>query len=934
MSQSSINVLFIETNPADALALQAELEKDVLHTFILKTAESLRAGLLLLKQAECNIVLLNLDLPDSCGIGTFEQLHRQFPTIPVIVCSSNTDEHVAITAVQLGAQDYIVKGRSGWGWASRAIRHTIERHQAQIALRLSEQRFRALIEHNANAIALVAADGYILYASPASIQTVGYQPAEMEGHHIFDFLQPAERTDGQALFDEVLQHPQQAITRQVPYTDRHHTQRWIEVTLTNWLANPSVKAIVVNYYDITERKQLETERQTLLAIMHAAVLTDDLSEFLRRVHHALAAVIYAENFFVALYNPQTATFETAYVVDQYDAPDGPHDYRKSITAYVFRTGCPLLLNEHSAFEALLTSGEVELGGTNAPSWVGIPLKTTQASIGVMVLQDYTVAQRYSAHDRDFLTSIAGQIALAVQRKQAAAELAIERARLRALINTIPAVVWLKDPDGVYLAGNTMLEQVLGVSEAVFNGKTDQELFPTEQASLFRQDDHAAIAAGKPTTTEHWSTFASDGHRALMETIKTPMYDSRGQLIGVLGIARDITERKEAELLLEERVRTRTAEIELTRERLELATNVAGIGIWEWDGATGRMHWDDQMLRLYCLTRADFDETRNIWERVVHPDDFPAQRDLFEAVLRQERAYATEFRTLWPDQSEHYIKANAIILFNADGRPERAVGINYDITTHKQAEQLLRNSEETLRQANRELERALRMKDEFLASMSHELRTPLTAVLGLSESLQYKTYGELNERQLKALANIEGSGRHLLALINDILDLSKIEANKFELHIEPCNLSEICHASMQMVKVMGQKKQQQIDFTLHPPLIHIRGDPRRIKQILVNLLSNAIKFTPEHGALGLEVVGDMQAQLVRMTVWDKGIGIKVEDMGRLFQPFVQLDSSLSRHQAGTGLGLSLVQRLIGLHGGDIQVESTLGVGSRFTVTLPL
>jgi CheY-like chemotaxis protein len=236
-------------------------------------------------------------------------------------------------------------------------------------------------------------------------------------------------------------------------------------------------------------------------------------------------------------------------------------------------------------------------------------------------------------------------------------------------------------------------------------------------------------------------------------------------------------------------------------------------------------------------------------------------------------------------------------------------------------------------ANAELARAARLKDEFLASMSHELRTPLNAVLGLSEALQEQLYGPLNERQHKSLRSIEKSGRHLLALINDILDVSKIEAGKLGLEIGPVSVELVCQASLGLIKQAAQKKRLKVSSSFDSAVEIVQADQRRLKQILVNLLSNAVKFTPEGGAISLEVVGDVEREVVHFTVWDTGIGISPEEMGRLFQPFVQLDSSLSRQYTGTGLGLALVRRLTELHGGGVSVKSKIGKGSRFTVSLP-
>lgn len=236
-------------------------------------------------------------------------------------------------------------------------------------------------------------------------------------------------------------------------------------------------------------------------------------------------------------------------------------------------------------------------------------------------------------------------------------------------------------------------------------------------------------------------------------------------------------------------------------------------------------------------------------------------------------------------------------------------------------------------ANAELGRTARLKDEFLANMSHELRTPLNAILGLSETLLERISGPLTERQARSVQLIEESGHHLLALINDILDLSKIEAGKLELYFEQVLVEPLCQASLQFIKQMAFKKCINISFKVDNTEMVLWADTRRLKQILVNLLSNAVKFTPENGQIGLEVTEEPEREVIHFTVWDTGIGITSEDLPDLFKPFIQLDSSLTRQQEGTGLGLALVSRLLDLHGGSITVESQVGRGSRFTISLP-
>jgi len=239
----------------------------------------------------------------------------------------------------------------------------------------------------------------------------------------------------------------------------------------------------------------------------------------------------------------------------------------------------------------------------------------------------------------------------------------------------------------------------------------------------------------------------------------------------------------------------------------------------------------------------------------------------------------------------------------------------------------------LNKANAELEHANRTKDEFLANMSHELRTPLNSILGLSESLLEQYRDPLTERQQKSVQIVESSGRHLLSLINDILDLSKIEAGKLDFYPEAIGIAEVCQASLTFIKSQAMNKSITLTFKDDKTVSGIHADPRRLKQILVNLLTNAIKFTPEGGQVTLEVHGDVEQDLIQFSVMDTGVGIALEELERLFQPFTQVDSSLNRQQEGTGLGLALVQRLTDLHGGSVHVESQPGKGSNFTIVLP-
>ncbi|GJQ24136.1 hypothetical protein BIY37_00265 [Candidatus Brocadia sapporoensis] len=238
----------------------------------------------------------------------------------------------------------------------------------------------------------------------------------------------------------------------------------------------------------------------------------------------------------------------------------------------------------------------------------------------------------------------------------------------------------------------------------------------------------------------------------------------------------------------------------------------------------------------------------------------------------------------------------------------------------------------LRQANIALEQANRLKSEFLATMSHELRTPLNAIIGFSEVLRDEVIGPLNKEQKECLDDIHSSGQHLLSMINNILDFSKIEAGKFELTYEEFSFEEVIGEVLNAVFKFSNKKGIRMQTQFHPDIPLIIADKVKFKQILFNLLSNAIKFTPENGKV--TIYAKLAEQYVQIEVSDTGIGIKSEDIDKLFKPFLQLDGSYSRRYEGTGLGLILTKHLVELQGGKIWVESEYGKGSTFAFTLPI
>jgi len=245
---------------------------------------------------------------------------------------------------------------------------------------------------------------------------------------------------------------------------------------------------------------------------------------------------------------------------------------------------------------------------------------------------------------------------------------------------------------------------------------------------------------------------------------------------------------------------------------------------------------------------------------------------------------------------------------------------------------LQRSNRLLFEANEELKRATQAKSEFLANMSHELRTPLNVIIGFSELMRDEVPGQINNEQRQCLDDVLGSSQHLLNLINDVLDLSKIEAGTAKFRLSNLELAEVIEPLARTLLPVLAPRQQSLDIKIEEGLPLVRINKAKISEVLLNLLSNATKFTPERGKLRVEAV--REDDWCRVSVIDSGIGIKQEDQEQIFEPFYQLDNSLTRGKGGTGLGLALVRQIIEKHGGRVWVESEYGQGSRFTFTLPL
>lgn len=374
-------------------------------------------------------------------------------------------------------------------------------------------------------------------------------------------------------------------------------------------------------------------------------------------------------------------------------------------------------------------------------------------------------------------------------------------------------------------------------------------------------------------------------------------------------------------------------LKTSETRYSLAMDASRDGLWDWNIQNDETYLNPAYFCMLGYQPGELGtDMKDCFYRQIHPDEKDNVLKSIRKMMKEAGIYEIEFRMRCKDDSYKWILSRGkVVSYDQAGLPTRAVGTHTDLTARKNLEIELRQTVAELRLAKEQAEAADRLKSAFLAAMSHELRTPLNSIIGFTGILLQGLSGPLNDEQTKQLSMVKNSANHLLSLISDVLDISKIEAGQLKVASEPFNMAALVQKVVQSVRLLAEKKGLQLAVSIASDVGLITGDARRVEQTLLNLLSNAIKFT-EQG--GIHVRSAIENGKCATYVQDTGIGIKPEDLARLFTPFYQIDTGITRKYQGSELGLSICKRLMELMGGSIRVESAPGKGSLFVFTLPL
>lgn len=748
-----------------------------------------------------------------------------------------------------------------------------ERKLAEQALSKSEAKFRSLIENSQDIITIIDDDAIIRYESPSVAHILGYAPEELIGRPCLELVHPDDIERCTVAIVDMSATPGIRHTLQFRFRHKNGSWRNIEANGKAVIGSDGRLQGILNSRDITARIRAEKSQ--------------------RRFMDAIDRV--SQGFSLWDADDRLVFFNQHYRDLHGDAGDILQEgvsFETTLRSFVEHG----LYTEAAGREEAFIAERLERHREGSANFVArshdrwLRVQEEQLPDGSTILTK-----------RDITDQVTSDRALRETET-----------RLQAILDNTAALIYLKDLDGRYVLCNRRLQELVGERPVI--GATDHDLTKNELADIRVENDRKVIETGKATEYEEMVGLPDGSVRTYLST-KFPLVDDDGAVYAVGGISSDITPRKRAEESLQQSE-------EKFRNLIE--GSIQGVLI----------HQDERFVYVNPATAEIYGCTTDELlgksvDEIIWPDDRKRLRDYRTARLRGEPVPTRyEFRGLKKDGSPVWLELLARVI-EWDGKPAYQTTM-MDIDNRKHAEKVMQEMTQQLRREKERAEEANRAKSAFLANMSHELRTPLNAIIGFSDIMQQEMLGPLTGKYGEYSADINRSAEHLLGIINDILDLSKIEAGKLELDEQHVNVRKALHSAERIIAPRAAEMEIRFSRAVPDDVPFLFADERALKQILINLLSNAVKFTAAGGEVHLTVDADKNG--MTFEVRDTGIGIAAEELESIFRPFQQGSSGASM-QEGTGLGLSLVKSLTDLHGGTIVLESEPGVGTTVRITFP-
>jgi len=798
--------------------------------------------------------------------------------------------------------------------ASQLARIAIERKVHEKALRDGEEQYRHMVEQAIPAIFRTTPEGAYLSANPACARLSGYESVEAMLAAVNDigkqlYVNPERREEFKRLIEE------QGEVRNFEYEiyRKDGKRIWLSDT-SRAVRSPdgSIAFYEGSAEDITERKRAETERHAISEIIAGVSSTSNLDELLRLIHQSLRKVLYAENCFIALHNRETTLFHFPFFADQFDQPPPPQKLGKSCTEYVFRTGRPMSISQKE-FDELASLGEVELVGTPSPSWLGVPLRTPTETIGVLVVQHYTNENAYSERDLEFLGSVGGQIALAIERKQAEDALRQSERRFRALIENSADIVTLLSPAGVISYSSPAAARILGYDPEGMTGRSAFDLVRPEHVERVAEKlSEAMRKPGQPVFVQA-EARAKDGSWRIFDGTLTNCLGVPGVEAVVVNV-RDITQQEHAQEALqiaEGRFRTLV-------EQLPAITYIAE------PGPEGR--WDyvsPQIETLLGFSPQEWMSMANTWWSRVHPDDRERVAENEREFEKNGKPLRQEYRMLARDGRVLWFRDEAILLRREAGKPPLMQGVLHDITDQKRLEDQLRQAQK------------MEAVGRLAGGVAHDFNNLLMVIQGHTSLLGERLPDGSGER--RSVDQIQKSAERAATLTRQLLAFSRMQV----MQPRVLDLNGVVADTGKMLRrVIGEHIELILRYD--SGLGRVKADPGQIEQVLLNLVVNARDAMPSGGKLVIETCNLMideaaarrtsslqPGSYVVLSVSDTGVGMDPETQSHIFEPFF----TTKEQGKGTGLGLATVYGIVQQSGGHITVYSQPGQGATFRLYFP-
>lgn len=862
-----------------------------------------------------------------------------------------------------------------------------EYKKTELSLKETEAKFKLITENSIDEIWVRDLDLKLIYISPASLRVHGYTPEEMKNLSTEDLLTPESSYYVKHILKEELEFDKNpsaepSRSRTVLIKERHKNGNiiWTENQVSFIRdENNNPKAIIGVTRDVTQKIKSDQIREAVYRISEATHTAENLDNLFKEIHQIISTIMPAKNFYIALYDKESDLISFPYFVDEVDEPIPPTKPGKGLTEYVLRTGEPLFASPE-IFQDLLKRGEVELVGVDSFDWLGVPLKIKNNTIGVLVVQSYNKAERYSIEDLEHLIFVADQAAMAIERKRTESEKfrlnellsAVSKAQSHLLTKkdlnfsiqlALSEIGRAVDVDRVYIFENhidrsngkvLMSQKFEWCSENSIPQIDNPDLinlpyepkfkrwydelsrsgnivglvkdFPAQEKELLEaQNIKSILVVPIFVSGRFWGFIGFDdchSHRIWTESEISVLNAVAASIGGVL-------QRKAMEDALRKSEEKYRNFIEKSMEGIYLLEFRKPIDITLPVNKQVELFYEygfiseanDAMADMYGLSSSK-ELIGKTLEEIHGGRNNPANIDTIRAFIMNgykiENAETIEVRA---DGSKMYVLNNVIGIIE-NNKLITNWGSQIDITERKRAEEAILKAKEKAEEANR-------LKSNFLSNMSHELRTPLIGILGYSEimmnELANSNYGEM-------ASTIYQSGSRLLETLNMILTLSKVESEKVNLNLTDVSLTDLVDEVRILFDSVARKKNIQLTSSYPKEGLSIKTDPKIIREILNNLVNNAVKYT-EKGSVEIEVKRNELTGEIMIRVKDTGIGIPKDKLNIIFEEFRQASEGLARNFEGTGLGLSITKKFVQLLGGKIFVESQVGIGSVFTVVLP-